>query len=314
MAREVHSFPVTIPAGTVPTAPLVQAMLMPAREVQEVEVLVPPGPRGEVGFRVGSSGTQILPQQLGQWIVTDNEVLHWPLEGLHDSGSWECVAYNTGLFQHTITVRFLVNLPGGVGPVAGPGPIDSGQLAAAPSGNLGPPSVDLPPLPVIPDLGLPPAPTIPPLGLPPAPTLPGSAGVPGAAGTSSTSSQPAYNWWYSDMGKLLSYPVQDGGGRFDEVFVLADGSVGVYGWRGGAGQWESWTLGPLNVGGTVVEVSAAWTLYQGKIRLNIVGTTALGKRFIKVIDGETYTTILEWTPAPDGQPLEKTLSARAAGA
>lgn len=312
MAREVYSFPVTIAPGTTAAAPLRQQMLMPPREVQEVEVLVPPGPRGEVGFRVGSSGTQILPTQAGQWVITDSEVLHWPLEGLHDSGSWEFTGYNTGLHPHTLTVRFLVNLPGGLGPAAGPAPIAGNQLASAPSANFGPPPVELPPLPVIPELGLPPAPVISSLGLPPAPALPGAPGVPGVAGTGSPAPQPAYNWWYSDMGKVLSYPIQDGGGRFDELYVRPDGEVVIYGWRGGAGQWESWTSAPFSLGGTVVEVSGAWTLYQGKIRLNVVGTTAAGRRFLKVIDGETYATILDWTPAPDGQPPEKTLHARAA--
>src|SRR5262245_28932405 len=108
-------------------------MRMPARVVGEVEVLVPPGPRGEVGFRIGSSGVQLLPIQLGTWIVTDNEIIHWPLEGQHDSGSWELTAYNTGQFPHTITVRFLVDLVAGPKP-AGAVPISADQLAA---GGLG---------------------------------------------------------------------------------------------------------------------------------------------------------------------------------
>ena len=110
MAREVQRFSATIPAGTPKSAPVQINFAMPARVVEEVEIIVPPGPRGEVGFQLGTSGSQIIPITPGQFIVTDNEEIHWPLEGQIDSGAWQMIAYNTGSFNHTIEVRFLVNL------------------------------------------------------------------------------------------------------------------------------------------------------------------------------------------------------------
>lgn len=160
MAREVRSFAVTVPAGTPQATPQVTQLSMPPREVVEVEVLVPPGPRGEVGFRIGSSGTQLLPVNVGQWTVTDDEVIHWPLEGQHDSGSWEFTAYNTGLFAHTITVRFLVTIPYGPQPIAAapiaPELLGAVPLAAQPlpAGAIAAGQLTLPPLP----LPLPPPP------------------------------------------------------------------------------------------------------------------------------------------------------------
>ena len=110
MAREIQRFAVIIPAGTTKAAALAFNLAMPARVVEEVEIVVPPGPRGEVGFQLGSSGSQIIPSTPGQFVVTDDEIIHWPLEGQIDSGAWQMIAYNTGTFNHTIEVRFLVQL------------------------------------------------------------------------------------------------------------------------------------------------------------------------------------------------------------
>ena len=129
MAREVQRFSVTIPAGTLKTAPVQINLAMPARIVEEVEIVVPPGPRGEVGFQLGTSGSQIIPITPGQFVVTDNEVIHWPLEGQIDSGAWQMIAYNTGAFNHTLAVRFLVTLvPAQLAP-AGFTPIPNDALA-----------------------------------------------------------------------------------------------------------------------------------------------------------------------------------------
>lgn len=110
MAVEVYRFVVTIPAGTPASAPVAFPLVMPSREVEEVEIVVPPGPRGEVGFQLGQGSTQMLPTNPGAYIVADDEVIHWPLEDQIDSGSWSMIAYNTGQFNHSIEVRFLVRL------------------------------------------------------------------------------------------------------------------------------------------------------------------------------------------------------------
>jgi hypothetical protein len=111
MAREVHSFEVTIPAGTAKASPQVTDLAMPPRVVVEVEVVVPPGPRGKVGFQLGAAGVQMLPYQPGTFFVADHESIRWPLEGQISSGAWQLIAYNTGFFAHTLEVRFLVDLP-----------------------------------------------------------------------------------------------------------------------------------------------------------------------------------------------------------
>src|SRR5262245_38859499 len=130
MARDIFSFQALIPAGTAKATPVTVALTLPTRIVQELEVLTPPGPRGEVGWAIGLSGENIIPTQRGQFIVTDDEVIRWPLEGYPDSGAWQLFGYNTGVFDHTIYVRFLtavISEPAQVG------------LRPAPAGDLIPP-------------------------------------------------------------------------------------------------------------------------------------------------------------------------------
>lgn len=172
MAREIRAFNVTIPAGTPISAGFTADLSFPARIVQQIDVLVPPGPRGEVGFAIGSAGRPVIPEQTGQFIVTDDEVIHWPLENYIDSGSWTFFGYNTGAFPHTLYVRFqlgLVQQPGGAAPIA------AAALASTPgvSSNGGPaPTPPLPPLPPAPIPPAPPLPPLPPAPIPPAPPSP----------------------------------------------------------------------------------------------------------------------------------------------
>lgn len=143
MAREVRRFPVTIPAGTASAAPITFGLTFPPRVVAEVEIVVPPGPRGEVGFQLAMSGFQVLPVETGQYFVTDDEVIHWPLEGQVDSGAWQVIAYNTGTYPHTLEFRFLVDLVS-VATVATPAPISGADLSSPPA-----PAVEAPPPPIV---------------------------------------------------------------------------------------------------------------------------------------------------------------------
>lgn len=108
-ANEIRGFSVTIPAGTLQSAPLRQSITMPPRIVDTLQVIIPPGPSGLMGFAITMGGVNVLPIQPGTFIVTDNEKITWPLTGLPDSGAWQLTGYNTGVFDHTVYLRWLVN-------------------------------------------------------------------------------------------------------------------------------------------------------------------------------------------------------------
>ena len=110
MVYEIKDFTITIPAGTARSAGFTSSMAFDPRIVTQINVRVPPGPRGEVGFKIGSGGLQILPAAPGDYIVTDNEDLQYPLDDTITSGAWQLLAYNTGSYDHTLRVYFYCDL------------------------------------------------------------------------------------------------------------------------------------------------------------------------------------------------------------
>lgn len=110
MATDFRTFAVTIPAGTLVTAPLVTNLTMPPRIVRGVDIRIPPGPSGLMGFALGAAGQPVIPSNAGAWIITDNETINWAIDGFIDSGAWQLFGYNAGLLPHTVYLRFLLDL------------------------------------------------------------------------------------------------------------------------------------------------------------------------------------------------------------
>lgn len=113
MSIEVYTFDVTTPAGTAADAPQTVQIPMPDRQVDRIDVVAPAGLNGTVGFQIGMAGQQIIPVNTGGWIVTSAETVSFDLTGLPTSGAWEVFTYNTGIYPHTLHIRFVVSLPGG---------------------------------------------------------------------------------------------------------------------------------------------------------------------------------------------------------
>lgn len=184
MSIEVREFAVTIPAGTAISAGFTSPMAFPAREVTQIDVQFPPGPRGEVGVAIGTDTTMTIPYGGSTYLIADDHLFEFPLESQVNSGSWMLFGYNTGQYPHTIRVVFHVDLipqpatapaggvipPGQLGPGSGPGSTNGGGPIAPP---VAPPPV-VPPPPVTPPITPPSIPS-PPLTLPPQPpALPGT--------------------------------------------------------------------------------------------------------------------------------------------
>lgn len=158
MAQEIREFAVRIPAGTAKATPLVTSISFPSRNVTAVSWRVPPGPSGLMGWALTSAGTPVIPIQPGTYIVTDNQADTWELSGYLDSGNWQLTGYNTGLYDHTVYLTFLLDLPGtaevslpppigtGVGVIGGGGTVVTPPPPDGGGGSSSPPADDSPPL------------------------------------------------------------------------------------------------------------------------------------------------------------------------
>lgn len=109
MADRIQVFDVTTPAGTLSTAPLSTPLPFNQGIVTVVQVLVPPGPSGLVGFRFTHSGTVVIPYEYSDWIIADNDKIDWPVANKPTGGRWGLQSYNTDVYDHTLYISFLID-------------------------------------------------------------------------------------------------------------------------------------------------------------------------------------------------------------
>lgn len=136
MAVELYAFQCTIPAGTPASAPVAFNLAMPPRLVRVIDVRVPPGPNGLLGFALAAAGTPILPANRGSWVVTSDEAISWPVDGYLTTGAWQLQGYNTGLSPHTVYLRFQCDLLSSPAPASVSGAIPAAQLAPLTADDL----------------------------------------------------------------------------------------------------------------------------------------------------------------------------------
>ena len=77
--------------------------------VTQIDVIVPPGPSGLVGFYIAHSGTQVIPYEVGQFIIVDDVHMLWPIGGLPTGEKWTLVGYNNDIYPHTIQTIFHID-------------------------------------------------------------------------------------------------------------------------------------------------------------------------------------------------------------
>lgn len=138
MTTRVEVFQVVVPAGTLSAAPVTIATRFDDGIVDRLEILVPPGPNGLMGFRVNHGGGAVFPRETSKWIVADGEKIDWPMEEVHTAGDWAIVAYNTGIHDHTLYVRFLVRESFGPSPITRPALAIEQPNQPAPTDELAP--------------------------------------------------------------------------------------------------------------------------------------------------------------------------------
>lgn len=108
MAERIEIVDVTIPAGTALATPVTVALNIPDGIIQRIEQRWPPGTAGLVGLRIRHSSQVIIPMNGTAWLVSEDEVVSWPVEGFPTGNKWSVQGYNTDIYQHTIQFRLLV--------------------------------------------------------------------------------------------------------------------------------------------------------------------------------------------------------------
>lgn len=102
-----YPFPVTIPAGTSQANPLITLTQFESNEVERIEWDFPAGCNGVVGIQLGARGASVLPAIPGRWFTTSGNTGGIGVEGMHTTGDWSVIAYNTGAHPHTVQVTFI---------------------------------------------------------------------------------------------------------------------------------------------------------------------------------------------------------------
>ena len=102
----VYNFAPVTPAGTAMDDPLTQPLVFPSLEVVTLNYRMPPGPLGHVGWQLGDSAGDIIVPTNGGFIIDDNEEQDWDLYDAIQTGAWTFTAYNTGVYDHTVYLRF----------------------------------------------------------------------------------------------------------------------------------------------------------------------------------------------------------------
>ncbi len=109
MADRIEWFEITVPAGTSQLIPAQYDLSFFQADVVQIDVKVPPGPAGNVGFYLTAGMSQFIPRTNGSFIVPDNDDFHWTVANAINSGQWGLVAYNTDVWPHILQVSFQVN-------------------------------------------------------------------------------------------------------------------------------------------------------------------------------------------------------------
>ena len=103
--RQALPFTVTVPAGTQINAPAAFPLAIGDSWVYSIEVEVPKGSGGAMGFNIAYAGTQIIPWSTPvTWLVVENYRNTFQVDAEMGNGL-VLKAYNTGYWNHQIFLR-----------------------------------------------------------------------------------------------------------------------------------------------------------------------------------------------------------------
>lgn len=111
MAYRVFQFGSLIPAGTPQATPVTVPISLDNWSLESIDLEVPPGPAGLMGFYVANNGVPWIPNDTGDFLVWDDVIQSWAFEDQPNASGWAIVGFNTGTYDHTVISRWHVNTP-----------------------------------------------------------------------------------------------------------------------------------------------------------------------------------------------------------
>lgn len=109
MVDRIQRYGITITAGTTTAAPATTTMTFNDGIVRRVDVRVPPGPSGFMGFQIAYAGVPVIPDNADEYMVMDGEGWSYDLDNNPTGGQWQLVGYNTDIYDHVVYVTFHVD-------------------------------------------------------------------------------------------------------------------------------------------------------------------------------------------------------------
>lgn len=109
MSDRIEWFPVVCQPNTFSSNPQVDNLSFPQGEVTQIDVIIPPGPAGNVGFQIAAGGSRYIPRNENTFIQADDKFIQWPIKNAINSGSWACLSFNHDIIAHTLQIGFHVD-------------------------------------------------------------------------------------------------------------------------------------------------------------------------------------------------------------
>lgn len=109
MTNRIEPFSVTIPAATTIAAPQTTTFVFNDGIVRHLDITVPPGPSGLVGFVIVYGTQTVIPYKGSNWIIADNRIISWDLDDFPTGRGWGLRGYNLDIYPHTIYLEFHVD-------------------------------------------------------------------------------------------------------------------------------------------------------------------------------------------------------------
>jgi hypothetical protein len=110
MSYMVRQFSATIPMNTPLSAPVTVNLATGWWQIDVIDLEVPPGPAGLMGFQLWIGGGQWIPFEPGEYLVWDDIQNSWVMTDQPLGQQWSIVGYNEDDFNdHAVTVRFHIS-------------------------------------------------------------------------------------------------------------------------------------------------------------------------------------------------------------